>query len=62
MRLENIFRRFEAYIEAPPTPRMTGAIVDVMAEVLCVLAIATKEVKQSRTSKLTHCDKSTLST
>ncbi|KAF8469854.1 hypothetical protein DFH94DRAFT_685270 [Russula ochroleuca] len=47
-RIENIFRRLETYIEVPPTPGMTEAIVAVMVEVLCVLAIATKEVKQSR--------------
>ncbi|KAF8469857.1 hypothetical protein DFH94DRAFT_772979, partial [Russula ochroleuca] len=48
MRIENIFRRMETYIEVPPTPGMTEAVVAVMVEVLCVLAIATKEVKQSR--------------
>ncbi|KAF8469866.1 hypothetical protein DFH94DRAFT_847734 [Russula ochroleuca] len=47
-RIENIFRRLETYKEVPPTPGMTEAIVGVMVEVLCVLAIATKEVKQSR--------------
>jgi hypothetical protein len=41
---------------------MTDAIVGVMVEVLCVLAIATKEIKQSRTSELSQCDRSTLST
>ena len=39
---------------------MTDAIVEVMVEVLCVLAIATKESKQNRASELIHCDKSTL--
>jgi hypothetical protein len=40
---------------------MTGAIVGVMVEVLCVLAIATKEITQNRASELTRCDRSTLS-
>jgi hypothetical protein len=31
---------------------MTDAIVAVMVEVLCVFAIATKEVKQNRASEL----------
>ena len=31
---------------------MTGAIVEVMVEVLCVLAIMTKEIKQNRASEL----------
>ena len=35
--------------------------MDVMVEVLSVLAIATKEVKQSRASKSSHRDKLTLS-
>jgi hypothetical protein len=60
MRIENIFRRMETYIEVPPTPGMTEAVVAVMVEVLCVLAIATKEVKQSRASELSLCDRSTL--
>jgi hypothetical protein len=47
-RIENIFRRLETYIEGTPTAGMTDTIVGVMVEVLCVLAIATKEVKQSR--------------
>jgi hypothetical protein len=51
-RIENIFKRLETYIEVPPTPGMTGAIVGVMVEVLCVLAIMTKEIKQSRASEL----------
>jgi hypothetical protein len=31
---------------------MTDTIVEVMVEVLCVLAIATKEIKQNRASEL----------
>ena len=41
---------------------MMDAIVAVMVEVLCVLAIATKEIKQNRASELSQCDGSTLST
>lgn len=58
MRIENIFRRLETYIEVPLTAGLTVLIVEIIAEVLCVLAIATKEVKQKRASELTHCDKS----
>ncbi|KAH9992134.1 hypothetical protein BJV77DRAFT_453970 [Russula vinacea] len=50
-RIENIFRRLETYIEGTPTPGMTDTIVGVMVEVLCVLAIATKELKQNRASE-----------
>ncbi|KAH9986506.1 hypothetical protein BJV77DRAFT_1070932 [Russula vinacea] len=50
-RIENIFRRLETYIEVPPTPGMTDAIVTVMVEVLRILGIATKEVEQNRAKK-----------
>jgi hypothetical protein len=51
-RLENIFRRLEIYIGVPQTTGMTSAIVKVMVEVLCILAIATKEINQPRASEL----------
>ena len=49
-RMENFFRRFEIYTNVSPTPEMMDMIVKVMVEMLSVLAIATKEVKESRTS------------
>jgi uncharacterized UPF0146 family protein len=49
-RIENVFRRLEIYIEVPPTVGMTDAIVKVLVEILCILAIVTKEIKQSRAS------------
>jgi hypothetical protein len=52
-RIENVFRRLETYIEVPPTTGMTDAIVKVMVEVLRIIAIATKEIKQNRASELT---------
>ena len=58
--MEGIFRRLETYMEVPLTTGMTEAIVEVMVEVLCVLGIMTKEIKQHRTSELTHCDRQTL--
>jgi hypothetical protein len=50
-RIGNVFKRLEVYIEVPPTIGMTDAIVKVMVEVLCILAIVTKEIKQSRASE-----------
>ncbi|KAI9508065.1 hypothetical protein F5148DRAFT_32631 [Russula earlei] len=47
-RIENFFRRLEAYIELPPTARMTDVIVKVMVEVLLILALATREIKQGK--------------
>ena len=51
-RIENFFRRLETYVEVPPTTGMTDIIVKIMVEVLSILSIATKEIKQSRTSEL----------
>ena len=45
----------------PLTAGMADTIVEVMVEVLCVLGIMTKEIKENRTSKLTRCDRPTLS-
>jgi hypothetical protein len=50
-RIESFFRRLEIYTEVPPTPEMTDIIVQIMVEVLSILGIATKEIKQGRTSK-----------
>ena len=50
-RMENFFQRLEIYTEVSPTPEMIEIIVKIMAEVLSILGIATKEVRQGRTSK-----------
>ncbi|KAF8259636.1 hypothetical protein EI94DRAFT_1706967 [Lactarius quietus] len=50
-RIENFFRRLESYTEVPPTNAMTDVIVKIMAEVLNIFAIATKEMKQGRAKK-----------
>ena len=51
-RIENFFKRLETYTEVPPTAAMTDIIVKIMVEVLNVFAIATKEIRQGRTSEL----------
>jgi len=51
-RIENFFRRLEIYVEVPPTAGMTDIIVKIMVEVLSILSIATKDIKQSRASEL----------
>jgi hypothetical protein len=50
-RMENFFQRLEIYINVSPTPEMINIIVKIMVEVVSILAIATKEMKQSRTSE-----------
>ena len=51
-RIENFFKRLETYIEVPPTTGMTDVIVKILVEVLSILGIAAKEVKQGRASEL----------
>ena len=50
-RIEMSFRRLETNIELPPTTEMMNIIIRIMVEVLSILGIATKEMKQSRMSK-----------
>ena len=50
-RIENFFERLESYAEVPPTSAMTGIIVKIMIEVLTILGIATKEIRQGRLSE-----------
>ena len=50
-RIEMFFRRLEVYTELPSTMEMMDTIIQVMAEVLSILGIATKEIRQGRMSK-----------
>ena len=50
-RMERFFRRVEVYTEAQPTPEMLDMITEILVEILSILGIATKEIKQSRLSK-----------
>ena len=52
-RIESFFRRLELYTEVRPTAAMTDIIVKIMVEILNILAIATKDIKQRRASELT---------
>jgi hypothetical protein len=45
------FRRLDVYTGVPATNEMMDLIVQIMAEVLSILGIATKEIKQGRMSK-----------
>ena len=51
-RIEHFFARLNIYTTVPPTPAMTGVIVEIVVEVLSFLAIATKMIKRGRSSKL----------
>jgi hypothetical protein len=45
------FRRLDVYIELRPTTEMMDIIIQIMVEVLSILGIAAKEIKQGRISK-----------
>ena len=53
-RIETFFGRLKTYVDLPPTAGMTDTIVHAMVEVLLVLSLATKEIKQGKMSKLTQ--------
>jgi hypothetical protein len=50
-RIEMFFRRLEVYTELEPTAEMMNMIIEIMAEVISVLGIATKEIKRGRISR-----------
>jgi hypothetical protein len=50
--IERFFLRLEIYTGIPPTTAMMGIIIEIMVEVLTILAIATKEAKRGRFSEL----------
>jgi hypothetical protein len=50
-RMEAFFQRLEIYTRVSPPPEMIDIIVKIMVEVLSILGIATKEMRQGRTSK-----------
>ncbi|KAF8488023.1 hypothetical protein F5888DRAFT_1930974, partial [Russula emetica] len=50
-RIESFFRRLEIYTQVPSTTEMLDTIIQIMVEVLTILGIATKEIKQGRIEK-----------
>ena len=54
-RIEMFFRRLEIYTKVPPTMDMMDMIVQIMVEVISILGIATKEIKQGRISECFEC-------
>ncbi|KAH9053695.1 hypothetical protein EDB87DRAFT_202491 [Lactarius vividus] len=50
-RIEDFFKRLEAYTAVPQTSAMIDVIVKIMVEVLSIFAIATKEIRQGRAKK-----------
>ena len=50
-RIEMFFRRLDAYTQVEPTSEMIELMVQITVEVFSILGIATKELKQGRTSE-----------
>jgi hypothetical protein len=47
--MEYFFKRLEGYIKVRPTAAMIDIIVKIMVEVISILAIVTKEIREGRT-------------
>ena len=50
-RVESFFKRLEVYTEVPPTTEMMDTIIQIMVEILSILGIAMKKIKQGRMSE-----------
>jgi hypothetical protein len=50
-RIEKFLRRLEVYTQVPPTAEMMDTIIQILAEVLTILGIAMKEIRQGRMSE-----------
>ena len=48
--IENFLRRLRIYTEIPPLPAMTEMVINIMVELLSVLALATKQINRGRFS------------
>ena len=51
-RIEDFFKRLGVYTQVSLTTEMAEVFVRIVAEVLSILSIATKEVKRKRASEL----------
>ena len=49
--LGNFLKRLEVYRTIPPIPMMMDLIIKIMVELLSVLALATKQIREGRFSK-----------
>ena len=50
-RIENFLHRLEIYTEVRPTKEITDIIVQIMVQILSILGIATKDIKEGRISE-----------
>ena len=59
-RVESFLGRLETYTHVPLSDEMTDIVVNIMAEVLSILAIATRDIKEGRGSELIPRERSNL--
>ena len=52
--IENFLRRLKIYSDIPSTPAMAEILVKIMAELLAVLALATKQINRGRFSEFSN--------
>ena len=50
-RIESFFKRLDPYTKVPPRAAMIGVMLKIFIEVLSLLAIATREIKQGQSSE-----------
>jgi hypothetical protein len=50
--MESFFERLKVYTNVPPSPTVTDELGKIMAEVLSILAIATKGIKEDELVRL----------
>ena len=53
-KLKGFMGRLDVYIKQTITEKLKGIIVDVLAQVLVALGVATKWIKKTRLSKIIH--------
>jgi hypothetical protein len=56
-KLESFFERLKIYTKVPPSPVVTDELAKIVAEVLSILAIATKGMKEGLISGCIFYDK-----
>jgi hypothetical protein len=54
-RIESFFERLKIYTEAPPPPAVTEELAKIMAEVLSIIGIATRGMKEGKISRSIFC-------
>lgn len=54
--IERLLKHLDISTQVPRTPAMDETVVRIMMELLSILALLTKELKQGRSSKSVHAD------